>query len=67
MLSFLDFRDKQRKEVEDTPYSSDVWLADFNMEKTRLTAFHEYFSDELLDFWGWDKALNTSKLALTKI
>ena len=55
---FLDFRDNQRKEVENTPFSSTVWLADFNMEKTRMTAFQEYFLEELLDFWGWDRAIN---------
>ncbi len=64
-LEFLDVRKKQREEVENTPFSSSVWLEDFNKEETRIEAFQKHFLGEILDFWKWDEIFNQEKLDLS--
>ncbi len=64
---FLTFRNKQREEVENTPFSSTVWLDDFNKDETRIESFQKYFPDEILDFWEWDQTFNVEKLNLVNI
>jgi len=55
---FLDSRESQCQAMINGPFPFKEWLKDFNTEESRLAAFQASFPEEILNFWGWDRAFN---------
>lgn len=57
---FESERNQRRAEISSSRWKtlSATILETFDSEDTRLREFHEFFPEEVLDFWTWDRQLN---------
>ncbi len=66
---FLKKREEEKEAIIHDEYMSETIKKGCieDLEIKRIFAFQEYFSKEILDFWGWDRSLNAVKLDLIKL
>jgi hypothetical protein len=66
--AFQAWKAKERQEIAEKrrdsqfPTLVDQWLKKFDDEGSQLGKFQEYFQDDVLGFWGWDRELNPERL-----